>query len=271
MSLRGCRTILVLLVALALGCYRFPSAEERAASFQSLASTRVNNVPIQDFVEKRTAHLINVDSLQTSTDREGHVYLKSIRITGAATAVAIAHDGYLLTAAHCASTPVVAVLPARENEPNFARARIVYLGKARTLDQDIAIIKVDRQLPEIFEFASDLEVRANTPVLIAGHDMVGRRIGFTFAAGHILPLIEPSDFLAPHLTPVLHTTPLKPGDSGGPLLTPAGKLVAINIATATLRDRNDERTGISLRPNPLWIQSLLQADRKQHATLASKN
>src|SRR5437016_5210550 len=126
MPLRRGRTIIALVIALLAGCYHFPTAEERAASFESLASTRVLDVPIRDFVAARTAHLINVDSLETSTDRQGHVYLKSIRITGAATAVAIAHDGYLLTAAHCASSPVVAVLPAREGETNFARARVVY-------------------------------------------------------------------------------------------------------------------------------------------------
>ena len=39
---------------------------------------------------------------------------------------------------------------------------------------------------------------------------------FGLAGDHILPLLEPSDFLSPQLTPILHTTPLKPGDSGGP-------------------------------------------------------
>src|SRR5437870_4972570 len=123
MPLRRCRTTIALLIALLAGCYRFPTAAERSASFEFLASSRVHEVPIRDFVAQRTAHLINVDSLETSTDRKGHLYLRSIRITGAATAVAIAHDGYLLTAAHCASSPVIAVLPSRDGEASFARAR----------------------------------------------------------------------------------------------------------------------------------------------------
>src|SRR4051812_43060306 len=64
---------------------------ERAQSFKPLAGLVVDDLPIQDFVAQRTAHLISIDELNTAADTEGHDHVTKIRILGACTAVAITH------------------------------------------------------------------------------------------------------------------------------------------------------------------------------------
>jgi S1-C subfamily serine protease len=264
---RVCRAPLAAFLVLLLltGCASDPTPVQRAESFRALANTVVDDLPIQEFVALRTAHLISIDSEKTTTtETDGHERIAKVRILGACTAVAIAHDGYLLTAAHCADKPLIVALPANSDGRRIlTTARVVYQGKPHTLDQDIALIKVDQMLTSTFDFAPESAIRPDAQVLIAGHDVIRSRIDFSFAGGQ-LRRVRPIVSRELPIEILVHTTPLKPGDSGGPLLTPSGQLLGINIAAATLRGHPQSRDGISLRPDPGWIQSLIQADRASH-------
>ena len=172
-------------------------------------------------------------------------------------------EGTVLTNAHNVRGDRVTVTFAggREEEGTVA---------GRDVDGDLAVISVDTGGVSALPWADGAAAEVGTPVFaLANPGGRGLRVTFGFVSG-----IERT-FRGPRgrrITGSLeHTAPLLPGSSGGPLLTAAGQLLAINTnrlgegfylaipADETLRGRADTlargesaqspRLGVAIAPN----------------------
>jgi len=172
-------------------------------------------------------------------------------------------EGTVLTNAHNVRGDRVTVTFAdgREEEGTVA---------GRDVDGDLAVISVDTGGVPALPWADGAAVEVGTPVFaLSNPGGRGLRVTFGFVSG-----IERT-FRGPRgrrITGSLeHTAPLLPGSSGGPLLTAAGQLLAINTnrlgegfylaipADETLRGRADTlargesaespRLGVAIAPN----------------------
>jgi len=172
-------------------------------------------------------------------------------------------EGTVLTNAHNVRGDKVTVTFAdgREEEGNVA---------GRDVDGDLAVISVDTGGVPALPWADSAAAEIGTPVFaLANPGGRGLRVTFGFVSG-----IERT-FRGPRgrrITGSLeHTAPLLPGSSGGPVLTAAGQLLAINTnrlgegfylaipADETLRSRADTlargesaqspRLGVAIAPN----------------------
>ena len=78
---------------------------------------------------------------------------------------------------------------------------------------------------------------------------------------------ESTDGLPP-TSLVIHDAPVRKGDSGGPLTTLDGRLVALNVIYAPLTGRHQ-----SVRPDPSWVDWVIGVDRlrrrRAHAHVAT--
>jgi S1-C subfamily serine protease len=271
--------ILPLLLALA-GCFHEPTPAQRAASFRPLESVRVDDLSLADYTARRTAYLLSTAAGDFVTDRPGHLVLTNVRsglrevrlYTG--TAVILTRDGYLLTAAHCADTPNLTVIPAYVPPyyPNLGalHPRVVWIGRAGDPLLDLALLKVDAPFLASFTWADDASLQPHTPVALAGIDLTDYRLRFSYAAGQLTdPDYDrpPHRSHAPPIRALAHSAPLRRGDSGGPLLTPDGRLAAINVA---VRYGLGPQFSVSLRPDPAWLDHLIAADRAAQATLVRR-
>jgi serine protease Do len=172
-------------------------------------------------------------------------------------------EGTVLTNAHNVRGDRVTVTFAdgREEEGTVA---------GRDVDGDLAVISVDTGGVPALPWADGADAEIGTPVFaLANPGGRGLRVTFGFVSG-----IERT-FRGPRgrrITGSLeHTAPLLPGSSGGPVLTAAGQLLAINTnrlgegfylaipADETLRGRADTlargesaqspRLGVAIAPN----------------------
>jgi S1-C subfamily serine protease len=269
--------LLPLLLVLLTGCFHEPTPAQRAASFQPFATTQIDDLSLADFAARRTVYLLATPAGDFVADRPGHLVLTNVRsdlrevrlYTG--TAAVLTRDGYLLTAAHCAATPNLTVIPAYAGTgplPGALRPRVVWFGRSGDPLLDLAVLKVDATFPASFTWSTDADLAAHTPVSVAGIDLARFRLAFSYAAGHLLNprwMSTTTRRNEPPIRALKHSAPLRRGDSGGPLLTPAGHLAAINVA---VRFGLGPQFSVALRPNPHWLSALIDADRQSRATLA---
>jgi S1-C subfamily serine protease len=129
-------------------------------------------------------------------------------------------EGKVLTSAHNVRGDRVTVTfsDGRTAEGNVA---------GRDLDGDLAVIDVDTGAIPALPWADDTNAEIGTPVFaLANPGGRGLRTTFGFVSGTERTFRGPR---GRRITGSLeHTAPLLPGSSGGPLLTAAGQLLAIN-------------------------------------------
>jgi S1-C subfamily serine protease len=268
------RWVILAMVPLLAGCFREPTAAQRWASFQSLSDARVDDLSLADHTARRTVYLLATPAGDFVTDQPGRLVLTNVR-AGASevqlytgTAAVLTRDGYLLTAAHCAATPNLTVIPARvEGAPAVGalRPRVVWFGKSGDPLTDLAILKVDAPFPEAFEWSDDHALSRRSAVALAGIDLARYRLAFSYAAGRV---IDPAWMTAdgPPIHAVTHDAPLRRGDSGGPLVTTDGRLAAINVA---VRFGLGPQFSVSLRPDPEWVREIVARDRALNSDVAA--
>lgn len=173
-------------------------------------------------------------------------------------AAPIAPDGYFLTADH-----VLARAPGRNVFIIYSKGGSVISRKARIVWRseatDIAILHINEKTPYFYQW---------TPPgkwLPPGHGVIhgGMATGFSSAPGKLrTPLAPESTFTRNR--PFKIDIPLKPGDSGGPIVDAYGNLVGINSAVEFLIPLE---TPIFIdsegnRPNTKKIASIIAKDRR---------
>lgn len=263
------RALVLLSAACLAGCMG-ASLEEKRASFRPYRAAEVDGIPLSEFVSARTAMVLRDFEVLVAANR-GHRHLRLSPTGGDSqgygTAVAISRDGYFLTAAHnLAGTTLHLVANLPGGQTRIGPARRVWVGDPDDPRFDFAILKLETTLPVAFEWAPRASIQDGTPLVVAG--CVAPLSPPVFSAGRALDTIAKPEREGrlPPSSLVTHGVPVRRGDSGGPLTTLRGRLVALNVIYAPLTGRH-----LSVRPDPRWVRWVIARDRlrQQQASVRS--
>ena len=175
-------------------------------------------------------------------------------------AAPLSPDGYFLTADH-----VLARMEGRNVFVVFNRGAGLVQGKARVVwrskSSDLALLHVPQKTPYFYRWTSPRQVLLEGTPIIHG----GISTGMRSAVGKLSTTIPPDGFLSGNRRFKIDI-PLEPGDSGGPIVDGAGKLIGVNSAveflvpleTAFFVDSEGNR------PNIKMIEDLIKRDRKRN-------
>lgn len=253
-------TVLFALLALgSSGCVGASLAEKRA-SFEPFEQVLIKGEGIERYLTARTAMLLRDFDVAVARERDQHVLRLSPTAgdrQGFGTAVAISHDGYFLTAAHNLQGNVIhLLLRSAEGRLKIGTARAVWSGDPDDPAQDFAILKLDVITPSCFQWADPATVHPGTTLVTAGCAApLAPPVLSAGAALETIPAPASQDGLPP-TSLVIHDAPVRKGDSGGPLTTLDGRLVALNVIYAPLTGRHQ-----SVRPDPEWVTWVIGVDR----------
>jgi S1-C subfamily serine protease len=257
---------LALALVAAAGCtFLLPSRDDKRVSFAPYEATRVAGEPLAGFLRARVCPLLGEARIVTRT-AAGRVTVES---NGAGSAVPIALDGYLLTAAHCLAGPTASALLQVDDGPRVMPLRVVWRGAWEDdADLDLAIVRVDgARFGAAWRWSEPGAVVEGTPLVAAGFSFLGEdEFRATLAAGHALAPLEGTGARAaglPTVARLVHDIPVTFGDSGGPVATRDGRLVGLDVRAAPVVGPGFR--GIALRPDPAWIEARIAEDRRAHA------
>lgn len=231
------------------------SPEQKQESFRPYEDQEIGGEKVKEFLRHRMADVVCGDDVLRvvfTEDNKRVVMLEpSAKAPAVSSASAVTKDGYFLTAGHSVSAkqPTWVISKSMAN-PYFARARVVW----KSDKQDLALIKADVKTKRYFRIASGMPVR-DDDVVLGGH------IGES-SAGHVLNLRtahEGSERY--HL--IHHDSPLRRGDSGGPLIRPDGRLVGINVGLVGAFIQARFEYGWSVRVDGEKVRGLIAKDRRK--------
>lgn len=170
----------------------------------------------------------------------------------------ISEDGYFLTADHVlAQAPGKNVFVIYSNGGKIvtSAARIIW----RSYKDDLALLHIPIKTPYFYEWtAPDRRLSTGHPVIHGG-----MATGIESSPGTLRSTLAPEHFLTGNRSFKIDI-PLKPGDSGGPVIDAYGNLIGINSAVEFLIPLETaifiDSEGI--RPNIRKIQGILRKDRQ---------
>ena len=186
-------------------------------------------------------------------------------------ATAVDARGYFLTAAHCVRREPVYLIWTEDAggipRSQLLRARVVFQGEAAGTGTDLAVLRVGQQVGPVFAWGEVPPV--GTPVASVGQDSApagNYGIAMDLLGGRLLGQSAHPEAAPPRVT-LFHTALIQRGDSGGPVLDFAGRLLAINVAYAT----GEESFGAAIRvhatahrPDLAWLGGVIEADWRRH-------
>ncbi len=199
-------------------------------------------------------------------------------------AIPITADGYYLTARHCIEhrePRTLITLVEHEGELRMvkARPRLVWMNSEEEA-VDLALIHAPVTPFRPFTLGSSQPLRQGDAVASTGWSgaLQLNPLGGP-AAGHTLETeTSRGDPNAISWRTVWHTCALHPGDSGGPLIDPEGKLIGVNgVVTVSMLGRILTRLGFdptedsplpgyraaAVTPDAAWLASLIERDRSR--------
>lgn len=244
--------------------------EVRAAEWQH---QKIRGEDALDYANNRTYIVIKGDTTvhlskfsQSQQVSKGEFNVEAKEAFDIGSVVAVSHDGYFLTAAHCVGdSPLTVVLFGAKLKPVTSKARVVWQGGPG--GPDIALIHAPVKPYAYFPMVPMSEVRAGTPIFTSG--MGGGKQGKS--GGTILKVKPPrSQASGARWTEFSHDAPLLHGDSGGPVVDADGFFMGLNstggiqyipmIGNPVIRSYRST----AYCPDPDWIRSLIREDRKKH-------
>lgn len=256
---------------LAAGCLagcagrRPPGSEVRLASFEPLRDTRLKGELLSDFIRSRSAILIEGTKVTVERSQQGSNEM-TVRFAGgsgygAGMAAAIDPRGYFLTAGHSLRRSPVYLISHDGIGFRVFEARVVWRGVYEDGQPDLALLHVDRPLLFTFEWDDHWEV--GDAVASLGMEFNAETgYSLTSLGGGIQQVTEHSGNVPPR-TSFFHSSPVRSADSGGPLVGPDGRLLAINVGiirSFELRSLGYETSARAHRPDTAWLQALINED-----------
>ena len=175
-------------------------------------------------------------------------------------AAPITSDGYFLTADHVlANSPGknVFIIYSRGGKILNRKVRIVWRSQA----DDLAILHLDEKTPYYYNWTPPEQWLSPGRAVIHG----GMSTGFSSAPGKLRTALRPEGTFTRN-RPFKIDIPLRPGDSGGPIVDSYGNLIGINSAVEFLIPLE---TAIFIdsegnRPNTRKIDSIISKDRRRN-------
>lgn len=242
-----------------LGCRHTVGQGEREESFRPFVQDRVENVPLSEYLSRRTALLLS-GAAPRKIERTGNGWNIDLAPVGGrppelalGSAIPLTHDGCFLTAAHNLVRPPYIVAIVKEDGVAFSEATVLWSGSPQVPEEDFAVLKTSLRPEGIFVWDDAEPLRSGMPLasLSAPHGLCGGT------------LLES----APHRNPKLpcgvlrveHDLPLLQGDSGGPVVGRDGRLVGMNVLQKG--NLTASNCGWAIRPERKWILALVAAGK----------
>ncbi len=261
---------------------------EQEESFKPYGKLSVRGESIRNYAMLRTAGLFSGESLdlqefQNELPSEGETALngtihfkpgaKQIAVGSAA---AVDRRGYFVTAAHCIEDDgvggqVYLVFPGSKAEVIMKTARVVWSGRGLCDDGlDFAVLKIESPLTNVFDWGPLPE--ADDPVLGVGVSNKSGSLADSVMAPFSGEVLAVSDRQKSRSDGVLirHESPLRQGNSGGPLINQEGQLLGVNFAQASSVQALLWRCtpgSYAARPDIEWLAELIEQD---YAALSGK-
>ncbi|MFA9476748.1 serine protease [Phycisphaerales bacterium AB-hyl4] len=260
-----------------------PSPDERAASFEELASRTVDGVPLETHLRALTFRLAG--NLVPVVDENGTRFESAdgSGTYGQGLAVPLTADGYFLTAAHVVNLlpEPIYVMSWHTGEAVIAPVRVVWRGAEGDYLADgvldLAIIHAPLTLEVAAEWAVEEELQVETPLVGMGGTGFWPPIASGGRLNEITTAVNREACAAGEFVFrfIQHDVPIGHGDSGGPIMLADGRLVGITVRgqtrlTTTRRrvvgkskrvERTLEHRNTVLRPEPDILMKLIESDR----------
>lgn len=217
-----------------------------------------------DYMMSRTAAIFGGASEFDFGIRGGSITVKahSRKDLTVGSAAAVSEDGYYLTAAHCLNEGGLKLV-GFDGKQIFVSLDVRTVWSGKDFGQDLALIHVAAKNLPHFSLADAGEVRSGEEVLAAG--LGGLKL--SQSAGKILKVRTRKEGNAASWRLVTHSAPLLKGDSGGPVMNQAGKIVGITSTGGAFAISLPARKRVySYRSGAVWadpgfIQRLIAEDR----------
>lgn len=245
-------------------------AARKPGSLKWWKDRKIEEQNAENFAANRSAILANPKNAEIKKTGQHRYWLELIPVNNTidlGSAVPVAADGYFLTVAH---NDLSRIFTWNERiELVTRKPRVVWKGRMEKGDPDLAVLHVPVKMPVIAGFSEAGSWSRGTRVLASG---TGRLIRAQ-SGGRVVSV---SDWkISPNgvrWREVIHSAPIVPGDSGGPLLDERGGLIGvhslIHIGLLTHvwlgnRDCVFGCRGGAISPDPAWVEKIIKEDRER--------
>lgn len=195
---------------------------------------------------------------------------------GAAMAAAIDRRGYFLTAAHVADDEPLSLVFCDGKQLRALPARVVakLSNNHKQAKLDIAVLHVDAELSEVFQWADLAKARRSDFLMEIGRANIldQSKPDGVVINGVIGPIAFAGKFkktvaLRGGGIAIRSEMPVRAGDSGGPLFTLDGKLLGIMCGSA--KPFLGREYDVANRPDLKWLSDTMDTDTLPHSQLAT--
>ena len=210
------------------------SAIPAAAPLAAKSNAKKTYLP-EDVVEKVAPAVVTVINEQTYSDESG----SQIAPVGSGTGFIIDEQGHIVTNWHVVDggEKFEVILESGESRP----AELIGSDPV----SDIAVVRIDGELPGIVTFGDSDKLRPGQPVLAIGSplgDFTNTVTeGIVSALGRDFPITNVSQNYS---NLIQHDAPVNPGNSGGPLFTLSAEVVGVNTLSLQTDDYGAPVQGI---------------------------
>jgi hypothetical protein len=258
--------LLLVILCLSGGCVHHNTRAQRDASFAPYKDAKVGAERLGDYLLVRSAVLFmadRVDILSSGTNFSFSYAWTNLHDSGMATA--IDPRGYFLTAAHCVEDKRPCwLLFQGYDKVRVERARIVWRGHRKKGEPDLAILCVSQPIGATFPWATEFTNGSLAVEVGVRRDNFPRELEPQCMAGKVLEVSKASSAGPLDYSVVFHSSPMRPGDSGGPVVLSDGRLLGINVIINfdfqwSHLALNFEHTQAH-RPDLAWLRKVIDAD-----------
>jgi S1-C subfamily serine protease len=248
--------VLAALVVAIVGCSPLASPEQKTRSLERYSFRPVDGTPLAVYAARRSAILVRgaepIHIIEEDRTRIFQFAGNGASQVSIGTAVALREGGYFLTAAHNLKADQPFYLAVRREHLDhlqIAPGQVVWTGAEQ---DDLALVWADLSGLSVFEWAPLKPVLPGLAVMSWGLEP---------SAGDILaePMVVGDEHAIARYR-IVHNAPLREGDSGGPVLDPQGRLIAVNIGRLWSLTGARSR---ALRPNHAKLDRRIERHRAQ--------
>jgi len=256
--------LLVILCLSCAGCVHYSTPAERNASFSAYKDVKVAEESLRAYLITRSGILLEAENLNTTSRGTYSVRFPTKNALSYGTAAAIDKRGYFLTAAHCVEKGQVWLAFLRDGKLRVDHARIVWRGDFKKRDPDLAILCVSHPIDQTFQWAAGFT--NGSPVVGVGLRVEDhpRNLQPQCMAGRVLKVSGALGKDSLYYSVVSHSSPLRHGDSGGPLTLTDGRLLGINVIASPGFQWNHLSFAIEYgeahRPDLVWLRKVIETD-----------